>query len=68
MIDHLTAATPPTEPVALVQPKVFYRHADAVLEGESVGRRALFRLGAEQMRRVQIWLDALRKALATSTP
>jgi hypothetical protein len=68
VLDHLTAATPPTEPVALVQPKVFYRYADAVLEGESVGRRALFRLGAEQMRRVQIWLGALRKALATSTP
>ena len=68
VLDHLTAATPPNEPVAVVQPKVFYRYADGALEGESVGRRALFRLGAEQMRRVQIWLDGLRKALATSTP
>lgn len=68
VIDHLISAKPPAEPVVLVQPKVFYRYADAALEGESVGRRALFRLGAEQMRRVQIWLGTLRKALATSTP
>lgn len=68
VLDHLISAEPPAEPVALVQPKVFYRYADPQLEGESVGRRALFRLGAEQMRRVQVWLDALRKDLATSTP
>ena len=68
VIDHLTSAKPPAEPIALVQPKVFYRYADAKLEGDSAGRRALYRLGPEQMRRVQIWLGALREALVASAP
>ena len=68
VLDHLLAARPPLEPVGLVQPKVFYRFADDELEGESSGRRALFRLGPEQMLRIQDWLGRLRSALAAPAP
>jgi hypothetical protein len=63
VIDHLLAAEPAAQPVRLVQPKVFYRYADASLEGASVGHRALFRLESGQMARLQAWLKALRAAL-----
>lgn len=68
VLDHLLAARPPQDPVGLVQPKVFYRFADDELEGESAGRRALFRLGPEQMLRIQDWLGRLRSALAVPAP
>jgi len=68
VIDHLLATPSPDEPVKLVQPKVFYRYADGGLEGASVGRRALYRLGSPQRQAVLEWLKSLRGALVQGTP
>jgi Protein of unknown function (DUF3014) len=65
VIDHLLAASPLSGPVLLVQPKVFYRYADPVLEAASVGHKILFRIGPEQMAKVQMWLGAVRAEVAT---
>ncbi len=66
VIDHLLAAEPAAQPVRLVQPKVFFRYAEAALEGASVGHRALFRLEPAQMARLQAWLKAVRAALVAA--
>jgi len=68
VIDHLLAATPPATPVALVQPKVYYRFADADLEAASVGHKALMRIGPQHSSAVQQWLRSLRTRLAHADP
>lgn len=64
VIDHLLAVEPPTEPVALVQPKVFFRYADPSVEAASAGHRILYRIGPEHRARVLQWLAAMRTELA----
>lgn len=67
-IDHLLTASPLEPPIALEQPKVFYRFADPELEASSAGHKILFRVGPNHMVRVQQWLSALRAELATERP
>lgn len=62
-IDDLLAAPVPDAPLALVQPKVFYRYADPGLEARSAGQKLLMRLGAEDEARVKDRLRAIRALL-----
>lgn len=66
-IDDMLAAPVPDAPVALVQPKVFYRYADAGLEAHSAGQKMLMRLGADDEARVKTRLRALRALLTGAT-
>jgi len=63
-IDDLRAAPEISEPVVLVQPKVFYEFADPDLETRSAGQKILIRMGAENARRVKVKLLEIREALA----
>lgn len=47
VIDHLLEAPELSEPVALVQPKVYYQYADPALESRSAGQKLLMRIGSE---------------------
>jgi hypothetical protein len=45
-IDDLLAAPDIKEPVALIQPSVYYKYADPDLEARSIGQRILMRIGS----------------------
>jgi len=62
-IDDMLAAPVPDAPVALVQPKVFYRYADAGLEARSAGQKLLMRLGADDEAKVKAKLRQIRALL-----
>jgi len=62
-IDDMLAAPVPDVPVKLVQPKVFYRYADADLESRSAGQKMLMRLGADDEARVKARLQQIRALL-----
>jgi len=62
-IDDMLAAPLPPPPVQLVQPKVFYRYADAELEARSAGQKLLIRLGPADAAQVQQRLRTLRALL-----
>jgi hypothetical protein len=53
--------------VKLVQPKVFYRYADADLEARSAGQKMLMRLGADDEARVKARLREIRSLLTGAT-
>jgi hypothetical protein len=66
-IDDMLAAPVPDAPVKLVQPKVFYRYADADLEARSAGQKMLMRLGADDEGRVKARLREIRALLTGAT-
>jgi hypothetical protein len=66
-IDDMLAAPVPDAPVKLVQPKVFYRYADADLEARSAGQKMLMRLGADDEARVKARLREIRALLTGAT-
>lgn len=66
-IDDMLAAPTPAAPVQLVQPKVFYRFADADLEARSAGQKLLMRLGPADEAQVKSKLRVLRGLLTGST-
>jgi hypothetical protein len=66
-IDDMLAAPVPDAPVALVQPKVFYRYADEGLEARSAGQKMLMRLGARDEAQVKTTLRTLRALLTGAT-
>jgi hypothetical protein len=66
-IDDMLAAPVPDAPVQLVQPKVFYRYADADLEARSAGQKMLMRLGADDEARVKARLREIRTLLTGAT-
>lgn len=66
-IDDMLAAPVPDAPVKLVQPKVFYRYADADLEARSAGQKMLMRLGAGDEARVKARLREIRALLTGAT-
>lgn len=66
-IDDMLAAPVPDAPVKLVQPKVFYRFADADLEARSAGQKMLMRLGADDEGRVKARLREIRALLTGAT-
>ncbi|HEV2621989.1 MAG TPA: DUF3014 domain-containing protein [Frateuria sp.] len=65
-IDDMLAAPTPQVPVQLVQPKVFYRYADADLEARSAGQKMLMRLGPADEAQVKSELRVLRGLLTGS--
>ena len=65
VLDHLLGAKLPTEPPMLVPAEGNYRFADPALEQESVGRKLLLRLGAEQAGKVRQRLEAYRTLLSS---
>jgi hypothetical protein len=65
-IDDMLAAPAPATPVQLVQPKVFYRYADADLEARSAGQKLLMRLGPADEATVKSKLRVLRGLLTGS--
>jgi hypothetical protein len=65
-IDDMLAAPAPATPVQLVQPKVFYRYADADLEARSAGQKLLMRLGPADETLVKSKLRVLRGLLTGS--
>jgi len=67
VIDHLLAAPEIDQPIALVQPKVFYEFADPQLQASSAGHKIMIRMGPGNARRVKDWLQALRGALTSNT-
>lgn len=57
--------TPVTEgPIAVEQPKVFYRYADPTLEGRSPLQKQLLRMGPANVRALQAYSRELRRELA----
>ncbi len=46
-LDDLLAAPNIKEPVALIQPSVYYKYADPDLEARSIGQRILMRIGSK---------------------
>ena len=62
-IDDMLAAPVPDAPVALVQPKVFYRYVDPDLEARSAGQKLLMRLGADDEARVKAKRRSIRALL-----
>ena len=63
VIDHLLTAPEPTPPLRLVVPHVLHEYADPALEGESAGRKVLFRMGRANAARVKAKLREIRRAL-----
>ena len=63
VIDHLLTAPEPQAPLRLAVPHVLYEYADPVLEGESAGRKALFRMGNANAAKVKAKLREIRRAL-----
>ncbi len=47
VINHLLQTPELADPIALVQPKVFYQYADPELEARSAGQKLLMRVGKE---------------------
>jgi hypothetical protein len=63
-IDHLLETPEPAGPLALEQPKVLYRFADADLESRSAGQKLLLRMGVDHERVVKEKLRAIRALIA----
>lgn len=62
-IDDMLAAPTPSGPIALVQPKVFYRYADPGLQSLSAGQKLLIRTGPANEATIKARLRAFRAAL-----
>lgn len=67
VINHLLETPEMTEPVALVQPKVYYQYADPALESRSAGQKLLMRVGNENAGLLKQKLQDV-KARLTSLP
>ena len=63
VIDHLLTAPEPAPPLRLVVPHVLHEYADPALEGESAGRKVLFRMGRANAARVNAKLREIRREL-----
>lgn len=60
VLDHLLATPQPAGPLRLAQPGVLYEFADPALQAQSIGRKALLRIGPENAARVKAKLAELR--------
>lgn len=63
VIDHLLTTPEPDGPLRLAVPHVLYEYADPALEGESSGRKVLFRMGNAHAAKVKAKLREFRRAL-----
>jgi hypothetical protein len=66
VIDHLITAPEPVAPIRLTVPKVLYEYADPAMEGESSGRKILFRIGNANAAKVKAKLREIRRELVAS--
>ncbi|NKI17741.1 DUF3014 domain-containing protein [Spongiibacter sp. KMU-166] len=62
-IEHLLIVEPIPADTELKRPKVFYEYADPVLEGADPLSKWLWRLGPENMKKLQAWLKELQSYL-----
>jgi len=60
VLDHLLATPQPAGALRLAQPGVLYEFADPSLQAQSIGRKALLRIGPENAARVKAKLGELR--------
>jgi len=65
VISHLLETPEVEEPIALVQPKVYYLFADPGLEARSAGQKLLLRIGRENAALVKLKLQDLRAKLTS---
>jgi hypothetical protein len=63
MIEHLLVVEPIPENAALKRPKVLYEYADPVLENADPLSKWMWRLGPENMEKLQTWLRELESYL-----
>ncbi len=68
VIDHMLEAPQTDEPIALVQPHIFYKFADPELEALSAGHKLMLRIGNENAEKMKKKLREIRRELATSGP
>lgn len=68
VIDHLLATPEVREPIALVQPRVFYEFADPALEARSAGQKLLIRMGPQNASVVKAKLRELRAEVTRLAP
>lgn len=68
VIDHMLEAPQSEEPIALIQPHVFYRFADPELESLSAGHKLMLRIGNENATRVKKKLREIRSELVSLAP
>lgn len=66
VIDHLLASPIPDQPIMLVRPHVLYRFADPELEALSSGQKLMIRIGVDNAKKVQVFLEQIRPRLADS--
>lgn len=62
-LDDLLAAPAIKEPVALIQPSVYYKFADPDLEARSIGQRILMRIGSKNEAIIKAKLREIREEL-----
>lgn len=62
-IDDLLASQDISEPVRLVQPKVYYQYANPLLEDRSIGQRILMRIGKQNRALLMSSLAEIRQEL-----
>lgn len=62
-LDDLLAAPNIKEPVALIQPSVYYKYADPDLEARSIGQRILMRIGSRNEAIMKSKLREIREEL-----
>ena len=63
VIDHLLDAPEIKGSVRLVQPHVLFQYANPALEGESVGRKIMMRMGRENEAKIKSKLREIRREL-----
>lgn len=68
VIDHMLEAPQSDGPIALVQPRIFYKFADPDLESLSAGHKLMLRVGNENAAKIKKKLREIRGELVSSAP
>ena len=68
VIDHMLAAPQVEGPIALVQPRIFYKFADPELESLSAGHKLMLRMGSENAAKLKAKLKEIRAELVANAP
>lgn len=68
VIDHMLEARESDGPIALVQPRIYYRFADPELESLSAGHKLMLRIGNDHAATVKKKLREIRAELVAFTP
>jgi len=63
VIDHLLNCPDISEPIALIQPHVYYQYADPKLESMSAGEKILLRMGKSNALKIKEKLREIRKEI-----